>query len=226
MGYCKGTCTDGRRCKRRVSTDFCSIHDNSILCGICRRNRDIHSRTRLHGCGHVFCHECLGNSIMTEQYTEGFSTENSLYCPECKIDLDVDSWQKVTSLLVERNKLKRKIIYNTYLSHEMFVKIRTRVHLDYEYTFHELDELHRYHDRVTGTWSNLYDFCNQEFVDTVYFEKINPSDWRHGNTREKTVYVFYLGDPSIKNLFGKFQKELVEAVFHPSRINFENLEDM
>jgi hypothetical protein len=108
----------------------------------------------------------------------------------------------------------------------MFVKIRPRVHLDYEYTFHELDALHRYHDSVTATWSNIYNFCNTEYVEKVYFEKINPGDWRHGNTREKSVYVFYLGDPGIKFLFQKVWKELVEYVFHPSRINFENLEDM
>ena len=226
MGYCKGVCNNGLRCKRRCSTEFCSIHDYSILCGICRRHHDIHSRLRIHGCGHVFCHECLTKSILKNQWHEGFSTEDKLYCPECQLELDVDSWQKVTSLLVERNKLKRKIIYNTYLSHEMFVKIRPRVHLDYEYTFHELDALHRYHDSVTATWSNIYNFCNTEYVEKVYFEKINPGDWRHGNTREKSVYVFYLGDPGIKFLFQKVWKELVEYVFHPSRINFENLEDM
>ena len=163
---------------------------------------------------------------MTDQWHEGFSTEDKLCCPECQLELCDEAWQKVTSLLVEHNKLKRKIIYNTYLSHEMFVKIRTRVHLDYEYTFHELDVIHRYHDRLTATWSSIYNFCNTQFVEKVYFKKINPGDWRHGNTREKSVYVFYLGDPAIKFLFQKVWKELVEYVFHPSRINFENLEDM
>jgi hypothetical protein len=163
---------------------------------------------------------------MTEQWHEGFSTEDKLYCPECKIDLGVDSWQKVTSLLVERNKLKRKIIYKTFMCNEMFLKIQSRVQLNHEYTFHELDALHRYHDRVTATWSNLYNFCNQDYVERVYFEKINPSDWRHGNTRERSVYVFCLGDPEVKELFQKVWKELVEYVFHPSRIKFENLEDM
>jgi hypothetical protein len=108
----------------------------------------------------------------------------------------------------------------------MFLKIESRVQLDHEYTFHELDVIHRYHDRVTATWSNLYNFCNTQFVERVYFEKINPSDWRHGNTCERSIYIFCLGDPEVKELFRKVWKELVEYVFHPSRINFENLEDM
>ncbi len=219
MRYCKGICTDGHRCKRRVSSDFCSIHDKSILCGICGCFRDISSRTRLSECSHVFCHDCLSKSILSSQWREGFSTEDKLHCPECQINLENDSWQKVTSLLVERNLLKRKIIYKTYLCYELYLKLKPRIDLDHEYTFHDLDVFHRYHDRIIGRSTN--NLFNEEYVEKVYFEKINPGDWRRGNTRERKIYIFCLGDPEIKNLFWNLWKDLAEYVFHPSRVKFE-----
>ena len=221
MGWCKGTCNNGIRCTRRVSTEFCSIHNKFILCGICGCHNFIHSRLRLSECGHVFCHECLCKFILKEQYFEGFSTENSLHCPECQINLEEISWQKVTDLLVERNLLKRKIVYKTFLCHELYLKLKPKIELNHEYNFNETDTLHRYHDRMIGTWTNT--LLNEEYVDIVYFEKIN---WRIGNSGERKVYVFYLGDPEIKELFGNLWKELVEYVFHPCRVNLEELENM
>ena len=212
MGYCKGTCTDGRRCKRRVSSDFCSIHDKSILCGICRRNRDISSRTRISECGHVFCHDCLSKSILSSQYFEGFSTNDKLHCPECQINLEEISWQKVTNLLVERNLLRRRIIYTNYLCYERYLKLRP-IRLDHPYTYIEMDNIQR-----KFVWD--YSFFPKNIL-TVYFEKVNPGDWRRGSRSEIELYMFCLGDPEIKNLFGNLWKELAEYVFHPSRVKFE-----
>jgi hypothetical protein len=44
---------------------------------------------------------------------------------------------------------------------------------------------------------------------------------------ENTFYSFKYGDPEIRKLFPELQRELVEYVFHPSRIkNIEQLDDM
>jgi len=227
MGKCKGTCINGLRCKRRVSSQFCSIHDPNILCGICNGHCNLHIRSRLSECGHVFCNECFSNSILKDQWHEGFSTENTLRCPKCQINLEDNSWQKVTSLLVERNLLKRKIVYKTYLCYELYLKLKPIIELNHEYTYDETNVIHRNHDRMIGTSTNRFNLLNEKYVDTVYFEKINPGDWRHENTDERKIYIFYFGDQDIKKLFQDYLwKEIVEAVFHPSRINLEELENM
>jgi hypothetical protein len=61
---------------------------------------------------------------------------------------------------------------------------------------------------------------NTSSVDIVYFEKFK-------NRSEFTYYVFFLGDPEIREKRFDIQKELAEYVFHPSRIkNIEDFDEM
>lgn len=221
---CKGICIDDRQCKRKSSQNFCSIHDKSIVCEICKKHRGIHDRKRISECGHVFCNECLCKNVMNVQWHPQFSTDSKLECPECKINLEDESWESVTNFLVERNLLKKRIIYKTYLCHELYLKLKPSIELNHEYTYQETDTIHRSHNRKIATWTNRSKILNEEFVDIIYFEKINPGDWRIGRSGEQKIYNFFLGDPEIKKLFPAFQKELVEYIFHPSRITLEMLD--
>ena len=160
---------------------------------------------------------------MEKQWFEGFSTKNELSCPTCQIQLKDDSWENVTDLMVKSGLLKRKIIYNTYLCHEMYCKLLPVITLHHEYDFQGSNFLHRYYDNLTGIWTNRYTFLNDHKPDIVYFEKVNPTDWRFGRNKELKKYTFFLGDPACKIDTFLFLKELVEYVYHPSRINFEEI---
>ena len=46
-------------------------------------------------------------------------------------------------------------------------------------------------------------------ISVVYFEK---------NRTDSIYYRFFYGDVKIKNLFLEFQKQLIEHIFHPSRV--------
>jgi len=60
-----------------------------------------------------------------------------------------------------------------------------------------------------------------EDVDIVYFE-----EWKPWIEQKGTTYQFLIGDEKIKSLFEDLRKELVEYVFHPSRFDILNAEDL
>jgi hypothetical protein len=150
----------------------------------------------------VFCKKCITKSILKNQHK--FSTDDILKCPECNIELCDESWQKLSSLMVDEGLLKRKIVYNTYICPEYYSRNIKNINLNTEY-------------------SNInMDFINKTICDVVYFEKIKKNE-----NKENKVYVILFGDQKIKEKFFDLQKELVEYVFHPSRIkNIEDLDNM
>jgi hypothetical protein len=83
-------------------------------------------------------------------------------------------------------------------------------------------------DDIRRLFLRLYNqpFCYSFFPKNtfiVYFEKVNPGDWRRGLGSEIDLYVFCLRDPKIKEKIWEIHKELAEYVFHPSRVNLEDL---
>ena len=224
MPRCKGITNDGYRCKLKCSNEFCSIHNMDILCEMCNNHRSIKDRIKISECGHIFCNECFCKDFMKNQWIEGFSTENEIKCPSCTIKLQDISWQNVTSLLVDRNLLKRKILYRVYLCHERYVEfLKVNLKLNEEYSHIQVSYMCTLYNRIMKKWNPEFHITGNCNVDTVFFEKINPGDWRKRETDEKMVYIFYVGDPEMKKLF--IQKELIEYVFHPSRINLEMLDN-
>jgi hypothetical protein len=219
MFRCKGRCVDDRRCKKNISKGFfCCIHNPDIKCNICNHNEiNISERITLSECGHVFCKKCICESVFKNQWHPTFSTEDTLKCPECSIQLEDNSWQKITSIMVDRAKVSREIIYNTYLSSDMYLKLG--IDLGRKYTNYELESARIRYNDGNRNWMRLIPM-NTSSVDIVYFEKFK-------NRSEFTYYVFFLGDPEIREKRFDIQKELAEYVFHPSRIkNIEDFDEM
>ena len=83
---CQGVTKCGNTCKRKAENlnDFCSFH-KQIFCNKCKLKYSTKNSINL-DCGHNFCKTCLANEIYTNQWFEGFSTENPLICPECDIN--------------------------------------------------------------------------------------------------------------------------------------------
>ena len=209
MTRCKGICVNGYRCKKSVSGDFCAIHDVSIICEICKENQPLHQRTSL-DCGHKFCKSCICNSIMESQWYDGFSTEDTLCCPECKEKVNDSIWKNLTSALVDRNFLTRKIVYTSYLSPDIYVKLYPVIKLNFEYN--NLRELNKVYFGYNYYGS---EFPNNKVIDSVFFLKY------HG--QQNCVYKFLLGNKN-ELIFQELEKELIETVFHPSR--FKCIEDL
>jgi hypothetical protein len=78
-------------------------------------------------------------------------------------------------------------------------------------------------------WSQQlkYDCDNPE---VVYFPRARYEDYNgyrcYLQYSESINFVFKFRDDKVKDLFPALQKELVEYVFHPSRVKLELLDDM
>jgi hypothetical protein len=94
--------------------------------------------------------------------------------------------------------------------------------LDHEYTYEGVHNIWRRYNKC-NYWFD-FELLGSPQLKIVYFEKINPGDWRTGRSGEQKLYKFFLGDPLIKKKFPEFQKELIEYVFHPSRVILEDLD--
>jgi len=224
MYRCKGICTNGLRCKKKTINHYCNVHDESIICQICNKHVNMNDRFTISECGHKFHKKCLTDSFMNNQWYDGFSTNDKIYCPECKIEFSDDSWTKISCLLVDCKILERKIIYKTYLCYKQYLDLKQVLQLDQEYDYNQFDTIRRHYDRLTGTWHNDHYFLNKDYVEQVILKKYVPREIYYYQTTDTNYYIFSLGDPDIKNLFQPLQKELIEYVFHPDRVKLEELD--
>jgi len=229
MIRCQAICKNGKRCSKKVSENLCAIHNNEIECEDCGECPEVKNRIKLKNCGHYFCHKCLADSFYNYQWYDDFSTENVIKCPECDHDLcDID-WQWVTNYLCEAQILQRRILCVTYLCPGLYKSLGRFVNLGFQYTPPEIEAITRHYNTFNKTLYRPLPFNNDQ-VDIVYFHKFTGFfRWVSQGIfyGENTFYSFKYGDPEIRKLFPELQRELVEYVFHPSRIkNIEELDDM
>jgi hypothetical protein len=218
MTRCKAITCTGKRCKKSGGDfDFCGTH-TILECGLCKRENGIRERYRVKNCGHTFCTMCLVDDFYDFQWFDDFSTEHQIKCPECDISVCDTDWSFITNFLCECKVLQRKIVYHSYLCPSVYNELYERIVLGQEYDLEKMQIITRF-----STWnrnSNLYTkrppFNNNDPI-IVYFEKFT-------GTFDCTYYRFFYIPQEIRNLFEPVQKELIEYVFHPSRINLETLE--
>jgi hypothetical protein len=193
---------------------FCGVHNDTIECRLCEKCPPVHDRYKL-SCGHAFCKDCLSENMIDNQWFDGFSTDTPLKCPECELLFLDKEWSFITDYLCQKRILYRKIVHKTYLCPLEFVELKGSIDIGKEYTYNELDKIR---SNVYGRYSNKT-IVQSEITDIVYFYKtfLYP----------RTVYTFEYGDYLIRDHFKHIHKELVEYVFHPSRIKIiEDLDDM
>ena len=216
MVRCQAICKNGKRCSKKCDEKLCPVHNNEIECEECGECPEVKNRIRLKNCDHHFCKKCLADSFYNYQWCDGFSTEDLIRCPNCDKGLCDSDWSWVTNYLCEAQVLQRKIVYKISSFCASLYQI-LNINLDFEYRPGEVGLIERKWNRLTGTWYKLFPYTEEP--DVVYFEK-----WAG---RDHACYVFEYGDPDIRKLMPDLQKELVEYVFHPSRIkNIEQLDDM
>ena len=103
-------------------------------------------------------------------------------------------------------------MYDTYLAPADYKVYSEYIKLEREYSGYEIDEINRLvHRKINKNvsfekWKYFY---KSKDISVVYFEK---------NHTDRNCYRFFYGDVKIKNLFLEFQKQLIEKVFHPSRV--------
>ena len=219
---CKAICVGtGRRCKKSCSTEFCNIHDESITCELCN-NSIYFSEKQVLDCGHIFCKGCLGMN-----YYKNFSTEDTLQCPHCLENLNDTDWQKVSSHMVDTTLVYRRKFFKIYLCHEEYLKVSSVLNLGEIYedntNFRKIHSAYFTSNKQIFRYGMKCPLVNvkDEDVDIVYFEK-----WLPLFNQKATTYQFLIGDEKIKSLFEDLRKELVEYVFHPSRFDILNAEDL
>ena len=219
---CKGT-----RCKKKIqessATKYCFMHDPDIKCSICKnQTSSFNKRYTLKKCGHKFCKECLANNFLEKQWLPNFNTDNHILCPECQDPVIDEDWTSITDYLCNEKKLSRKILYVTYMCPQIYLELKDFIELNREYNNKEVNKIHyEYNGRDYYLRKELP--MNRKSVDIVYFNL-----FRGNNSCDETYYKFMFGDKEIKKkMYDEVTKELIEYVFHPSRIkNIEDLDDM
>jgi len=152
---------------------------------------------------------------MDNQWFDGFSTDTPLKCPECELLFLDNEWSFITDYLCTKGFLYRQVVYKTYLCPQQFVELKGSIDIGRQYVLNEINAIRSH---VYGRYS-LMPITQSEITDIVYFDTtfLYP----------RTVYTFEYGDYLIRDHFQHVHKELVEYVFHPSRIkNIEDLDDM
>ena len=224
MTRCKEICVSGLRCKNKTSNDFCYIHDYSKTCENCEYGIVPKDRFTLKNCGHSFCKDCLSELFMKHQWSPEFSTYDDILCPECKTPATDSEFKKLIEILVKNHGIERKIIHHLYLCPELMKKFTGE--LGHIYSKEMYKRFHTYDFKYLLSEKLTFD-CNRPEV--VYFPMARYEVWngRRCYYAETDIvhFVFKFRDDKVKDLFPALQKELVEYVFHPSRVNLETLDE-
>ena len=225
MTRCKAICVSGLRCKNKTCNEFCGVHDYSITCEKCEYGIVQKERFTLKNCGHSFCKECICELFMKDQWSPEFSTYDDILCPECKTPATDSEFKNLIEILVKDNVLERKIIHHLYLCPELMKKFTGE--LGHVYSKEMYDRFQTYDFKYLWSQQLKYDCENPEVVyfPTARFEVWNERRCYYAST-DIVYFVFKFRDEKVKDLFPALQKELVEYVFHPSRVKLELLDDM
>ena len=193
---------------------------------------------KLNNCGHCFCKKCLCEDFYDFQWYHGFSNKNFILCPECDARFSESDKTFLTNSLCNLNVLQRKIVYKIYLCPELYRVFGRFVNFGFEYTIREAKRIQRCINE-TGGFNGVIENNKKPLSllkngnkkpDIIYFEKYNGLfNWIKGGnfTPDNIYYTFEYGNIKSRSLMPDLQRELVEYVFHPSRIKcIEQLDEM
>jgi hypothetical protein len=212
MVRCVAITESKRRCKKSACySDFCGIHC-TLTCSICKTDRGILERQVLTDCGHIFCKECIAGNFLQTQWFDGFSTEFVINCPECDLPVSDKDWTSITSFLCDHNCLRRKIVYDTYLYPQLLKELAPLVKLGAEYDTQSYFFIFNEWNRISNRQKYL------PAIDTSEPDIVTFHIYTTPSSVDQLVFRFFYGDKITRSLFEVFQKELVEYVFHPKRI--------
>ena len=207
------------RCIKSIKkrNELCFIHDfKRNKCCICKEVSPVlYQRIVLKNCGHTICKKCLSDHIYSYQWYVGFNTNCPIECPICSTELADNEWANIMDYLVLYNRFQREIVFAYYLNKNWVRQLYKYIEFNEEYNIHQRDDIEEYWHSENGSFlSNLIDVDNEP--DVVYFFKV---DLFNPRTNYKiNYYTFKIDYDDIKRNNEKLHKELVEYVFHPTRI--------
>ena len=140
------------------------------------------------------------------------STNDIIKCPICEIELCDNDWSYFANICVNSGNFRRQIDYVCYINPKQ-VTITENI---YSKKYSQYDALIIY-QKITGNLNYHYVFKE---IDTIFFIKI---DCAYKIINDK--YIFKIDFQKLKEENDHFHKELAEYIFHPSRINLNQLEN-
>jgi hypothetical protein len=201
---CKGKCLNGKRCKKNTATgDYCFIHDISKMCLHCKEIPYVTRRLTLE-CGHTYNLNCVVYCF--KGWFDGITNHDKLYCPECNSGLNDKDFELVATefcrIWIPGKCYDKEVEYNIYICageiKSLGISLNKRFSDEDLYTFYKYDTttITDKTEKRTIRYTTTYDYCD--------------------------YYYFYYGDPKIREYFKDHVfKELMEYVYHPSRLSFE-----
>ncbi len=204
---CKGYTKTGKRCKKNCSGDYCFMHRVSDTCLKCEKIPYIGCRIKLE-CGHNYCDACLSDSV---DFYNGITTKNLLFCPECNTPIDFNAFDKIATFKLNSfSGYHYNTHYNVYLS-------------AYELNKYDIPLNEKISDAdifFNDKWLNQINLINLSQGVVDYKEYLY--DQESGYIPCDYYYTFMYGDFEQRKYFKEHvTKELMEYIYHPSRISFD-----
>jgi hypothetical protein len=201
MARCEGFCLTGKRCRKVArDTGYCFIHDINLSCFGCNKLQPVGRRVIL-DCGHNYCLDCV--KLFT--WFDGITTDNTIACPECNEPVNDLVWEKISEENCSKFRYIKTIIYNYYLCPEEHSRFKGDINTEISYR-----------DLIRN-----FNFYNNKILE-VECVKYEQSDDSHSYSFSHSFYnIRYPVDEARKYFMENIFKELMEYIYHPSRINFE-----
>jgi hypothetical protein len=93
---------------------FCSLHRklNNKKCGYCKQTTPNVPKICLSNCAHLMCITCFVTYVYETQFFEGFTQNDSLFCPCCFQEISKQDWNIVIGILVRMKLIQPEIVFN------------------------------------------------------------------------------------------------------------------
>jgi len=167
----------------------------------------------------MFCKKCLCTSFFEKQWFDGFDENCDIKCVLCDDNVSDYNFKRIIDYSLKMGLFVKEIHKIHFLPAEFFQN--TFIKSGKIYTYHDVFKLVDQDDLFFGM---DYREIVRRVDKTVEIYIRNPKNFI---TFALERFVFLYGDPNLKKNFKKFDKELIEYVFHPRRIkNIEDLDDM
>jgi len=157
-------------------------------------------------CGCKFCKKCLCANIVGDQWHNSFSTEDILYCPQCKIKLNDYDWSACMEYCVDLHLFSRKKVFCKLIEPKDIHKLN----------IDDINKIIKNSQVANRILIHLkYPWWYDTDVEKVYFTKT------HLFNHE---YVFRIDYDHIKENIEPLKEDLMKYLYHPSRISFNEID--
>ena len=207
MSRCQEITKLGKQCRNKSKNGNCYAHSEH-KCGKCNVNSNFKLNVKLSTCGHNLCNDCKIN-FMIRTYSYEFNTNDEICCPICSIVLNDADWSNISDYLVTKNVFIRTKHYVKMIPYDKLNEILT-----YKKNINNINN-------IVNAYIILHECGIKSFTDSdvsvVYFTRIGYNFIQ----KYRTNYSFKINYEELKEKCEPLKKELIEYLYHPSRMSFE-----